>query len=342
MKPETTNDVFDLLDAYIPSAAAGAAMETGLFWLLDKEPLDAAAAGQALGIPPNRCGYWLQTLQSIGLLELAGERYAPSPIAREAILDAYSQPTWAFLAREWRDRFPAVLDLAHQIRQPGSTWEAQGRTPPDYYAAMVDDPETARAFTGMLYELHLPFAEALADVLDMDGVQRMLDAGGGSGVMSFALLRRHPQLEAVVIDIASVCAAGREIARKNGLQDRITYHPADFLRDELPVGFDVVLQCDVGPYSTEHYRKLRALLNPGGRLVVVDQFAPSTHVAHPSRLHWAFIGSMHSPDTTRTTVDDVRAFLRDAGFDFVSTRALPAAQTVRWLVGFTIIEARSE
>ena len=64
MKPTTTDDVFDLLDAYVTSAALGAAMESGLFWLLKEQPLDVAGVARALGIPINRCRYWLQILSS--------------------------------------------------------------------------------------------------------------------------------------------------------------------------------------------------------------------------------------------------------------------------------------
>jgi hypothetical protein len=157
--------------------------------------------------------------------------------------------------------------------------------------------------------------------------------------MSFALLRRYPLVESAVIDIANVCIVGCEIARELGLQDRITYHPTDFLRDELPTGFDAILRCDVGPYSTGYYRKLRCQLNPSGRLVVIDHFAPSTHVADPSRLHWAFVSSMHGPTTTRITAADVQGFLIETGFETITARPLPTAYTVRWTVGFTIMEA---
>jgi hypothetical protein len=73
-----------------------------------------------------------------------------------------------------------------------------------------------------------------------------------------ALLRRYPHLTAVVVDIANVCAAGREIATENSMEDRITYYAADFLRDELPSGFGMVLECDAGPYSEALFRRILA------------------------------------------------------------------------------------
>jgi 16S rRNA G1207 methylase RsmC len=76
------------------------------------------------------------------------------------------------------------------------------------------------------------------DYLDMTGVNRLLDLGGGSGVVSLALLRQHPHLTSTVVGIANGCSAGREIAQENSLSDRITYQAADFVHDELPGGYD--------------------------------------------------------------------------------------------------------
>jgi predicted TPR repeat methyltransferase len=339
MKPTTTDAVFDLMDSYLTSAALGAAMEWGLFWLLAEQPLDAAGVGQELGIPTNRCRYWLQLLESVGLVEQVPNGYAPSVTTQTAILDAYSRETWVFLAQEARQRFPLVRDLALHIREPGSVWAAQGLTAPDYYAQIVESPERARRFTRMLYELHLPLADELAQCLDLNGVKRLMDLGGGSGVISLALLGRQPHLEAVVVDIPNVCAAGREIAEECSMAERVTYHEADLLQDELPTGFDLVLECDVGLYSEALFRKVRAALNPGGRLVVVDHFVSDADVAPPSCLFWVFQDALANPDLTHTATADIRARLARAGFQVLSERALPPREVLRWSDDWVVIEA---
>ena len=90
-----------------------------------------------------------------------------------------------------RVALPALL--AVQLGESGTPWEAQGLTPPDYFTLLVEQPERSAQFTRMLYEIHVPLADELAASLPMDGVARLLDVGGGSGVMSLALLRRHPR-----------------------------------------------------------------------------------------------------------------------------------------------------
>ena len=192
----------------------------------------------------------------------------------------------------------------------------------------------------MLYEIHLPLADALARCLDLSGVERLMDLGGGSGVISLALLRRQPDLEAVVVDIPNVCAAGREIAAQHSMAERVTYHEADFLQDELPSGFDLVLECDVGPYSEALFRKIRATLNPGGRLVVIDHFVSDADVAPPSCLFWAFQAVLANPDFAHVTTTEIRTRLTRAGFQALSESVLPPAEVLRWSDDWVVIEAR--
>ena len=342
MKPVTKDEVLDLMDASFTSVALGAALELGLFWLLDSRPLDAKGVARELGIPPLRCYYWLQLLCRTGLIEERPYGYESSSTARTAILEAYSQDSWALLAEEARDRLPGLCELSIHIREPGSAWKALGLARPTYVDRMLEDPERARRFTRMLYELHQPLADELAGFLDLSGVKRLMDLGGGSGVISIALLRRNPQLTAVVVDIPNVCAAGLEIAAENALEDRVIYHSANFLQDDLPLGFDMVLECDVDVYSETLFRKVKTALKPGGRFIIVDQLAPAEGVAPPSLLHWAFEGSMMNPEFVFLTKARILEQLKSAGFKILPEKALPSesASCTRFTDGLVVIEAQ--
>jgi SAM-dependent methyltransferase len=322
MRVTTTSDVVDLLDASFPSAALGAALELGLFWMIGERPRPALEIASELGIPSARCVYWLQLLERVGLLERKREGFAASAVARTAIVGTFSRETWAFLALEARERLPVLVDLALSIREGGPLPLALQRPRPGYVEMMSADRGRARRFTRMLEELHRPLAEELADRLDARGVTRMLDLGGGSGVLSLALARRNPGLAAVVVDIPAVCEAGREIAEASGLADRVTYQPADILRDQLPGPFNLAVMCDVGVYSERLFRRVEAAMDRGGRLVIADVFAPAPGVAPPSRVHWLFERSLSDPRFATETAGDVETMLQGAGFQLLSRETM--------------------
>ena len=343
MKPETTEDILELMNGYIFSAVLGTAMELGIFWLLADKPLSAPELAQDLNIPLNRCHYWLQILCKLGLLEESSEGYVSSSIARETILTVQSQDTWAFQAREDRDLTLYVRDLVLNISKPMSAWQASNLTPADYFQQMEEDPSYTAGFTRKLYQIHTLFAEQLANMLDLRGVKRLLDLGGGSGVVSFALLRKRAQLTSVVVDVESVCQVGRAIASENQLEKRITYLAADFLKDDLPTGFDMVMLCDVGSFSEILFRRIYDdVLNRKGRLVIVDKFAPSKTDAPPSRLLSAFLTSLESPaqSVDYITTEVVKSRLQQAGFQDISITSVPHKDTLPWNIDWIMLEAQ--
>lgn len=315
-KLTSEEDIYLLLHARAASSALGAAISTGLLWMLAEQPMSGMEVVKALNIPGKRGYYWLQYLESFGVLETVPQGYTPSSIIHKAILDTNSMQSWQHLVIDEMEKDACVQGLPHLISNPGSLWSIQGLEEPiNYVDRMRADPERAREFTQMLLEVHQNLANQVAELLDLTGVERMMDLGGNSGVVSMALLRKYPQLSSTVVDIPHVCAAGREIAETLGFADRITYYPAEFDSDEFPSGFDLVLQCDVAIYNVELIRKLFQSLKPGGRLVYVDHFSPSEYQAPPTRIEWTFLDSLHDSNYSFPTLDQVKSILYQAGFE---------------------------
>jgi len=326
---------------YVSSAALGTALESQLFWHLSKEPMTVEHVAMELNIPIHRCRCWLELLVGLGLLARRDETYIPSSVAQEAIIEAYTPETWEFLAAEAREYYHGIINLPQHISHPESVWVAQGLTPPDYIAQMIEDLERARRFTHVLYEIHGSLAEKLAEVLDMSNVTRLMDLGGGSGVISLALLKRYPNLTAVVVDLENVCKVGREIAKQTEQGDRISYHAADFVHQEIPTGFDMILECDVEIYSIELFQKLRMALNPGGRLVIVDWIPQLEREPTLQSLNYEFMASLKGRARPRQTVEEIQDQLVQSGYHRVTLQTLkePITNEALGIVGPTIIQA---
>jgi SAM-dependent methyltransferase len=324
MRIKSDSDVLELLGAHVSSAVLGSALELGLFWRLAEEPMTAREIARAFDIPLFRCRYWLEILKDLDLLRTEGDAYSPSEVASSAILSTASQDAWHNRANESRDSYPYLVDLPISIHEPGSALEARGIEFKYYFLEMRDDADRARRFTRMLYDFHRSLATNLAEEVDMSGVERLMDLGGGSGIMANAILARNPDVSATIVDIETVCDAGREIVDTLPTADRIDHHPADILTDDLPKGFDLILECDVALYQKDLFRKLRSCLNPGGRLVIVDHFAPEKGVVPPGRpLAWGFLWSLAIPEFSFLTAAEVKEALEHTGFRIRSETQLP-------------------
>lgn len=306
---------------YHASAAVGTALELGLFWQLTEKPLETNDISQKYNIPYDRCKYWLALLRELGLLDYQGEKYSPSSLARTAILEAYSSKTWGFLAQEIREGYPTIINLPQHITHPNSVWEAQNIIPPNYITLMKNDATRAERFTRMLYELHLSLGSRIAELLDLSDIKRLMDLGGGSGVISFALLQRNPNLKVVIVDIENVCTISKDIASTTQVADRISYHAADFVKENLPSGFDMILECDIGIYTEELFKKVWNSLNKDGKFMIItnanEQGAWVTHKGSKPSLLWylsVFSESLTVPKFSLSSFKDVKTHLLNAGF----------------------------
>jgi len=336
MKLKTKDDVYKLMFSTAPSAALAAVIETGLLWRLAEKPASAVEVAQALNLPGKRGHYWLQVLDELGILEKGRGGYAPSALAREVVLEAFSRESWQHLILDDRERTAGVHNLTPFINESGSIWAAQGLAEPESYVEkMRANPVRAREFTRMLFEVHQLLAKDVSERIDMTGVKRMMDLGGGSGVVSMALLRKHPALTATVVDMENVCIAGRDIAEEQGLSDRISYHPAEFADGEFPTGFDMVLECDVGESGVALFRKAWQSLNPGGRMILVELISPAEFQAPPTRVEWTFLDSLRDPDFSFPTFHQIETQLTQAGFE-----VLPERPTFG--KGWSILQARKD
>ena len=319
-KLTSKEDLLNLLTASVPSLALGAAIETGLLEMLAEKPMSGEEVSRAMNIPGKRGYYWLQFLAELGILDIDQQGYGTSSLARNAILDVedFRRLRIQHSIADERDLLAGVRNLALYMSEP-SIWKAQGlREPKGYVEKMNDNPERAYSFARLLYNVHQNLGNVLARFLDLTNVHTLMDVGGGSGVVAMALARKYPGLSITTVDIENVCNEGRVIVEENNLSDRITFHAADFVRDELPKGFDFVLHCDVGVYDVEHFRKLLASLKPEGRIAVIFHFPLLENSAPVQFLEWAFLDSMKDPEFGFPTVSQLQDRLVQAGFKLSS------------------------
>ncbi|MHA2073593.1 MAG: methyltransferase [Candidatus Hodarchaeales archaeon] len=327
IQPESTQDIENLLRTYLASAALATALKLSLFHQLAVKPLELVEVSRRFKIPNDRCYAWLELLCNLGLLIQGNDRYSPSSLTQKFILDAYDRETWAFIAQESSEGYQAIIDLPASISHPSSVWEAQGMKPIDYITRMTEDSKRAKSFTRMLYNLHKPLAEKLANVLEMKGIERIMDLGGGSGVISLELLKKYEHLLAVVVDIDNVCASGREIADQTQMASRITYHPVNFMFQDLPSGFDLILECDVGVYQEDLFVKALNSLNVGGRFIIIsntnEQGAWLLHAGQSPSIFWflnKFLSSLAVPKYKYSSVEEVENILIQVGFQNVKRK----------------------
>ena len=73
-----------------------------------------------------------------------------------------------------------------------------------------------------------------------DAIRTMVDVGGGTGAMLASLLRRHPHVNGILVDLPGTIARAGDLLTDTGVAERITLQGQSFF-DPLPAGADLYL-----------------------------------------------------------------------------------------------------
>ncbi|MCE9606413.1 MAG: methyltransferase domain-containing protein [Planctomycetia bacterium] len=137
-------------------------------------------------------------------------------------------------------------------------------------------PESAEAADHLETWMRVTATGAIRTLVNsgaMAHAERLLDVGGGDGTIACALVELYGNLDATVFNLPASARLAEQNIASRGLTERVHVHIGDFLRAELPTGFDRVLfsrvLTDWNPQiCLMLFRKAKAALVPGGRLVI--------------------------------------------------------------------------
>lgn len=231
------------------------------------------------------------------------------------------------------------LDYCHDL------WEAWSRLGEvlhrggrglDIHSQPPDDPRWRRYILGQYELARLSAPEVAASLRIAPTAARVLDIGGGHGWFAAELCRRHPQLEATVLDLPGSVAIGREIIASAGLSDRVRHVEGDLSDAPLGGPYDLVLCFNIVHHLTPEqnlglFGRIREALARGGRLAILDLFADRHRHNATLTSGAGLIFYLDSGSQTYASADVVD-WLREAGFGEQVRRHSPRRLPVQTLL----------
>lgn len=221
----------------------------------------------ALSLDAANTGYFLELLWSMKLLERdAHLRYRNSPLARQYLHrdePAYCGDALLFRHKTIRQTGEQLGNLLRNgSTAPPAVSEAIRRGWAN--AAKVQIAQEQRAVTAGV-------ACALLETLpEYPRLQRMLDLGGGPGLVAIALARRLPALHGTVFEYPEAAAVAADNIAAAGLGERLDVMGGDLNQDGFGEGYDLIWCSSVLHFVSDLpavLERLNAALRPGGLLV---------------------------------------------------------------------------
>lgn len=286
----------------------------GVFDALASGPAEVAELAEGLGLDPLGAQTLITTLLVLGYLQSEGDGRVSNSEVSDRLLVGSSPDSIATFVGAQGDLHWQVLDLLPDAVRHGRAYSM--------HEERHDEGERWAAYIRGLFEISRPEQAANAALVPVEHPRRLVDVAGGHAGFSMAMCRRHPKLQATVLDLAPSVAVGRQIVEEKGYADRVGFREGDVFDVGLDEDLDVVSVFNLVHHLAEERdrelcRMARAALRPGGCLVIGDSARPeagdavSEHGAVSSLLFYAW---SHSRNFTPS---EIQAWVKDAGFEEV-------------------------
>ena len=276
---------------------------TGILRLLAERDCTPTEVASELDLDELAAGKVVRALTALGIVDAQGERYRAVPGLREHFLPG-DPDVVPFLEHSHAMYEGWGATLEPWLR--GQDWPVAERT-----------PEEVRRFGAAMRAMGAQMARRVADVLDLEGVERMLDVGGGWGHFAQAMCKVRSGLRATVLDRPEVVEKAKAEMAGSEFEERIDFIPGDYLSIDYGAGYDLVLFANILHQETadrarELIRRGAAALASEGRVTVVDFAIDDEKRQH--LLGALFAINMRSFGDTWTEAE-IRGWMAEAGLD---------------------------
>ncbi len=303
--------------------------ELGVFTALVDGPMTAPELSARVAAAERRLRALLDMVVHVGYLERIGDHYALID-GDEAIFDPespYYQALRFSTLAEALERRSHVLDVLRNDR-PIEIAGVGGRVSKD----------ERRKFLRYLHSRSKQGAEEVADLLMADDVVTIADLGCGLGTYAVALLKRLPNATAVLVDRPNAEDAVRELAEEEGVGDRVTFLPVDFLKSGFGDNFDLILMSNIvhclSPEQNEVLvKRVAGSLRYGGRVAIKDLAVEPDFSGPGWALRFGFTMAMSSEGGAVYPEKQVVQWITKMGLSHEATITLRSAEGSYLVVG---------
>ena len=308
-----------------------AGVHYGLFALLKQRPgLTRREIADELGIKEQPARIMILGLVASRLIKQRGQRLYNTVLSAELLCEDSPTNIIPYVYLQHHVMYPGMQHFCEAVRtgKNAGLKEFLGDEP-TLYQRLRHQPNIEKVFHNAMSALSVQTNATLADNLDLSGVRRLIDVGGGDGTNIMTLARRHPHLQASVFDFPSVCDIANDRIAVSEMADRLTTIPGNAFADEFPRGADCFLFAHFCTIWSEDknrllFKKAYDALPRGGRVVVFNMMQANDESGPLS----AAVGSPYflaiaTGEDMLYTWNEYASWLRDAGFSDVSCTTLP-------------------
>jgi SAM-dependent methyltransferase len=270
--PTTPEEIRDFVSYFQKTRIMLSAFELGIFSVLSEKKLTSAEVAEIIKADKRGTDRLMNALCALGFLQKESELFSNTQVSSDYLCE--EKPGY-------------LSGLMHSVNQ-WDTWST-------LTDAVIAGTSVARRSTSInarekkwlgsfIEAMHNRAFKQAPDIvkhIDLSGVQRVLDVGGGSGAYSMAFVSAGKNVTATVFDLPNVIKLTKEYVAKSGFEGKIDFAEGDYNSDPFPKGYDLVLLSAIVHINSYEQNarlieKCADSLNPGGCVVIQDHIMDSS------------------------------------------------------------------
>ncbi len=280
---ESFEDLYRMLIAPIKSKLMLTGIELKVFNHLS-EPRSAEAVAEAIGTHPENTRLFLDGLAASDLVVKKNGLYQNMPVTQTFLVDGsltYLGQAFTLSTQMWH---AGINDLPKLVKE--------GPPPPSPQADMGSEEMWAQFATSMASSERASLAQQAVEIVsglpEFPSFGKMLDLGGGPGLVGIAIVASHPSMKGIIFDKPSVVKVAQAFIREYKIEKRMGVLGGDYDHDSIGEGYDLIWASSALNCAKDNMdslmKKIYNALNPSGVFVVAheglthERTKPDSHV----------------------------------------------------------------
>jgi hypothetical protein len=326
-----------LVDGYLSTQLINVAVMLGIADALADGPRSSDDLADVAGANPLALHRVLRGLAALGVLdEQDGGRFGLTPsgaLLRSGVPGSFRA---AALARGGL-YYQVAAELPDAVRRGGSAFEqAHGRS---FFDHLAEYPDEAATFQASMAARSTHEADAVVESYDFGRFRRLIDVGGGQGILLAAILQSAPGVHGTLFDRPAAVEQARDRLRVAGVLDRCALVAGDFFA-EVPAGGDCYLLSRVihdwdDEAAVRILMRCRDAIAINGTLLLVEAILPEHAADQPAaiRMDLHMLTLLGGRERTEA---EYRTLLATMGFTLDRVIRTPSPS------GICVLEARAD
>jgi hypothetical protein len=283
----TSDQLMQILFAFAPARAIGAAAEFRIADALKGEPKSAEELAKPMGLHARSLYRVLRCCASVGVFSEDKEhRFSLTPLAELLTTDhpASLKSFAEMITSDWT--FQVWAELPYSVKTGKPTFDkVHGMSSFDYFWT---HEKAGKLFNNAMTSNSAFASAAVVEAYDFSGFSKIVDVGGGHGFLLASILKKNPQLRGVLYEIPAIISEQDSMLSKFEVEDRCEKVAGNFF-ESVPKGGDAyIMKHIIHDWSDEQctsiLKNCTQAMTKDGKVLVVEMILPEGNNPSPAKI----------------------------------------------------------